>query len=163
MYRYLLSIKVFFLPFVVIAALLVGGCGSSDDSGEETVSLTKAQFIAQADSICKEGDEQLAQAITVGLEGSGPVSSKAEEEARLKEVVETVLVPAYEERIDQISALSAPNGDEDSIASILSAVQQGLDKAGEQPQGFIGSNARFGQAGKLAKKYGLATCAESFG
>ncbi len=50
--------------FAVVAVLVIGafatGCGSSDDSSDSTTtaSLTKAQWIAQADAICKTGNDK---------------------------------------------------------------------------------------------------------
>ena len=54
--------------FVVVAVLAAGaiatGCGSSDDNGDSTTtaSLTKAEWIAKADAICRQGNQQINQA-----------------------------------------------------------------------------------------------------
>ena len=43
----------------VLAALVAGCGGGGDTTTDETVTLTKAEFIKQGDAICKEGNEEI--------------------------------------------------------------------------------------------------------
>ena len=57
------------------AAIAAGaaGCGGDDDGGDTTATetLTKEEWIAQADAICKAGDDSIDEAAeAAGLDGS---------------------------------------------------------------------------------------------
>ncbi len=42
---------------LVALAAIVAGCGGGGDTNEETVTLTKTEFIKQGDAICKKGND----------------------------------------------------------------------------------------------------------
>ena len=147
--------------------LVVAGCGdssSADDDGTEisveTGSLSKAEFIKQADAICEEtvknvqseGEKYARKA----EQASTPAVGLA---AELPKFVRNVVVPMFEEEIDQISSLGAPSGDEQEITVMLKALQQGLVKAQKEPQAlFQGTNNKFNEATQLGEKYGFSSC-----
>jgi hypothetical protein len=161
MRRYFLSIRASLLPVAVLVALLASGCGSSDSSGD--AGMTKAQFIARADAICKESRDAINQAYASFLKANAKrVSSAADEQNQVEGVVTTVLVPSFEQQVRQLRALPAPSGDEQEVAAMLDAVQHGLNGATQQPLKFAGDAKRFGEAPDLARAYGLDGCAQSW-
>lgn len=165
--RHFLSIKVILMSFAVLAALLAAGCGDSANSADEangvvtvqTGSLTKEKFIEKADRICEDSRAEFERKFSAFGQRS---SSTANFIDRAKEAIDTVFVPIYEKQIDQISSLGAPSGDEEEVASILTSIQQSLDKAQQEPLQFFRENKPFPEAEKLARAYGLTGCADSF-
>lgn len=151
---------------VVFAALLWTGCGSSDSSESETGSLTKAQFIKQADAICQKGSRQAEREYATYVRRNSdvvsPQTTQSEQAAAAAEIIDTVYIPAHEKEIDEIRSLGAPESDEEKVTAILDAMQRALAVAEDHPLGFLrnGDSAyrSFAKAGKLAKAYGLTVC-----
>jgi hypothetical protein len=166
-----LSIRtIWVLTAALSALLLAGGCGDSDDSatgsaGEEitveTSSLSKAEFIKQADAICQKTKSDFENAVVASLTRQRTNPVKPTEASPEEKLVETTLVNTYQKQIDEISELGAPSGDEEDIAAFLNTLQQVIDSAGEDPIAFIENDVSFGKAPKLAIAYGLTGCAET--
>ncbi|MSO42294.1 MAG: hypothetical protein EXQ70_10450 [Solirubrobacterales bacterium] len=159
--------------FVLLAvcALAIGavvaGCGSDDDSSDETSSdaLTKSQFVSQADAICATGNKKLDQAASeLGNNPSkGQIEAFASDDA----------VPTIQAEVDQIGALAAPEGDEDQVDAILTAAQDAVDEIDSDPGSLGGGADTFAEANvqpqgaivdglqerpRLANEYGLTAC-----
>jgi hypothetical protein len=139
----------------VAAALAIGviatGCGSSDDNGDSTSSLSKTEWIAKADAICHQGDQQIEQQARQTFGNQRPTAAQVQQFA-----TETAL-PNTQSEIDKIRALGAPSGEEDQVNKILDTVQADIDEA--KSQGDF-SNATFADANTLAKQYGLKVCGQ---
>jgi hypothetical protein len=161
------------LMLLLAAALGVGlvaaGCGGDDDE-ETTVAttgptgvtgaaggepLSKQEFIKQADAICAKGDREINQTGQEVLGGQQPSSEELEQFGS-----ETV-VPNIQNQIDQIRALTPPEGDEEEVSAILDAAQRGVDEI-EQDPSLLGqgqdAGGAFEEANRLAQDYGLTDC-----
>jgi hypothetical protein len=135
----------------LVAVLAVAGCGG----GDETSSLTKAEFVKQGNAVCKEKKserEDLFQTFTKEV-GSGDVT-KADQEALVAEVLQ----PPYEATIEGLKDLGAPEGDEQQIEAITEAMEKALEKAEANPLVSLRTNIQFAEANALAVKYGLTDC-----
>lgn len=139
-----------FLGFLV-AALLIAGCGGDD----ETSALTKAEFVKQANAICKEGRserEELFKTFTAEVK-SGDVSREDQES-----LVTVVLKPPLEKTIESLEGLGAPEGDEKQVEAITAAMKKGLEKAEANPLVALRTNIQFAESNNLSAKYGLTDC-----
>jgi hypothetical protein len=143
---------------VVLAA---AGCGGSSDGGT-TSSISKAEFVNQANAICQSGHEKLhTDFLAFSKEkGGNPTPSKAEYD----EYIEKVVAPDLgQEIVSEIRALGVPEGDNGSVEAMLTAVEEGVAKAKEEPRLALEDNGvTFAKAIKLATAYGLKVCAETF-
>jgi hypothetical protein len=137
---------------LILAALAVGavGCGGSDE--ESTIS--KTDFIAQANEICKTANDQVDAASNEELSNS---PTNEEIEAFWNDTAR----PSVEDQVAQIRELGAPEGDEEQIDTFLTEVES----ATEEAQSAI-DNGTFGQgpdpfaeADRLSIEYGLTDCA----
>jgi hypothetical protein len=147
-----------------LAGLLLGlillGCGSSGESTETAAAPSKAVFIREADAICKKGDAKIQQDFRAfgkehGFSTGGPSDQEGEE------LVHQVLLPNLEKQADQIRALGAPSGDEEQIAAILEALEEGIEEVDAKPKHvFNGSTDPFREANELAAEYGMKVCGE---
>jgi len=112
------------LASVLAVALMAAGCGGDDDNGDATTaSLTKPEWIAKADAVCKQGNQQINQAASQTFGKQEPSDSEVQQFQ-----TDTVL-PNVQSQVDQIRALGAPSGDEDQVNKILDTVQADIDKA----------------------------------
>jgi hypothetical protein len=140
---------------VIAAALLVAGCGGDDDSGSSAIS--KEEFIAKADTICKKGTERMQTAIAGALKNQRNLAkvSKAEQE----KIVTTVMVPSVSREVKELRALGVPDGDDERVDAMITALEEGIETAERDPEVVTkSSDAIFGIASRIGGEYGLAVC-----
>jgi len=133
-----------------------GGAAEPGPAGEgaPTGSLTKAQFVKQANTICKRERPKL-------LAGLGAYLQKhkgQDESSNALAATKAVLTPGMEAQIEAIRRLGAPRTDAKQIQAFLVLWQA------EAEEGSTLSDPRaigqlFADAGKAARKVGLAECA----
>jgi len=130
------------------ASLLVAtGCGG-DDSSEESAP-TKADYIAQADDICAADQEEIQ---TAAADVSGDPDDPA-----TQEVVTNDVLPIYQDQLDELRALTPPEGDEEATGGIYDALEEALAAIEEDPAA-IGDPTTFADANEQAVDYGLEVC-----
>jgi hypothetical protein len=155
---------------VLVIGLVAAGCGSSDDSttggstegGEtSTASISKPELIKQGDEICtasnKEMEEQAEEfAEEEGVDTENPTTEQQEE------VITQVIAPGIQSQAEEIAALGAPEGEEDEVGAIVTAVEGAATEVEEDPSLLIeGEGAGpFGKANELATEYGFKVCGE---
>lgn len=147
------------LAGVLAIAMIVAGCGSSSD--DTTASLTKAEFIAQADAICKKGNGEIESEFESFAKENDIKENEEPSKAQGAELVETVLVPNVENQSEEIRDLGAPSADEEEITAMLDALDEGVEEAEAEPETvFTSKTDPFGPANKIAKEYGLEVCGQ---
>lgn len=108
------------LGFVsAVTVLIVGaaGCGGDDDSAEDDASaeaLPKAEWIKQADVICKEADEEVRAV---------DEPSSLEDVAASADDVKAIVA----EQLAQLRELPPPDEISDDVARMLDLLQQDVD------------------------------------
>ena len=145
-------------------ALLVAGCGSSDNGTTDTTtaSLTKAEFLKQGNAICAAGNKKLE----AGFESFGKEHNLSEKkeptEAEFEELAETVLVPGVQSQVEGLRALGTPEGDEGELDELLTSAEEAVEEVEEEPQLIAEENGEepFSTVNKEARAYGLTTCGE---
>lgn len=137
----------------ILAVLVVAGCG---DSGDETTALTKKQFLAQGNALCKEKEQERLNEVNDLIADLKPGESFSD--AKQTKMVETIIIPNYEESISGIEELDAPEGDEEKIEELLAAMENTQKVLEEDPEEAIFSVLMFEKPNKLAQAYGLNSC-----
>jgi hypothetical protein len=137
------------LGLAAVAALVVAGCGGGDDDSTSTSSLAKPAWIAKADAICQQGNQEIEQAAN---EQFGQPSDE-----QVQQFTSETVVPSVQRQIDQIRDLGAPSGDEDQVNEILDTVQADIDKA---KSATTLPDDPFADGNALATKYGLKVCGQ---
>ena len=164
---YSLSIKAFFSLLALGTLLLATGCGgssSSDQSSSVAVegdsSLTKTQYIKEADAICSEAAKNVTQAgeeYSRKLAASGVTNAEAQ--LQLPTFIKNTMLPIFEEEVGQVSSLGAPKGDEKEITTILVSFQRGLAILRKEPQALFGApNSALAKASQMGHEYGFSHC-----
>ena len=137
----------------VVITLAVAGCGGSS-SGE---SISKEEFIAKADAICKKSNERMAKGFGKLLEGSPNLAKLSA--AQERKLVDEVMVPGLEREVAELRKLGVPAGDEEKVNAMLEALEEGVETAERDPQAVANSSdAVFGIASRIAGEYGLEVC-----
>jgi hypothetical protein len=137
--------------FAALLLLLAQGCGGSD------ASLTKGEFIKQANKICTQAEQERLSAAGVATRKAGLEEGEQGSKSQREEIVLAVLKP-YEEMTNQIAALGAPDGDEQRVEAIVEAMEESVDNAKANPTSAMTSSAPFEEANELAQEYGLIEC-----
>jgi len=147
----------------LVAALIAAGCGGNGDSSSTTTaaaeSLSKDDFIKEADQICSDGDAATQAEFQKALpnQQGPPTADQLPQVAR-------IAGQGVKNEITKIRALGAPAGDEATVNSFLDAADSGADQIiahPEQLQSSGESNADIARADREAQAYGLRICGQS--
>jgi hypothetical protein len=146
------------LAVLVAVAAVVAGCGSDSDT---SASLTKAQFIKQADAICKKENAAIETEFEKFAKENNIPTNKEPNKEQGEELVEQVLIPNVKNQSEQIRDLGAPSGEEDRVETLLDTLDEGIEEAEDDPAAlFTAKTDPFGKANKLAREFGLEACGE---
>ena len=136
------------------AALVASGCGGDDDEDSTTAALSKQEFIKQADQVCAKGDKEIEQAAG-DVFGGGQQPARQEQERFITKTV----IPNVQQQVDDVRALTPPEGDEKEVAAILDSAQEGSDTVEKDPSVLTGGGKDpFAESDRLASDYGLKQC-----
>lgn len=141
-----------------VLVMLVAGCGGGDETTDETVTLTKAEFIAQGDAICKKGNDRSEEEAEDFAEENDFKLEKASDE-QLEEAVTEVLVPNLNRQAEELDALGAPEGDEDQVDEIVVSLEGAAEEIEDEP-GIVFDGEVLKEPSELAEDYGLEVCGE---
>jgi hypothetical protein len=137
-------------------ALVVAGCGGGD-SGTTAGSISKEKFMVKADAICKNGTERMQAAIFAALKHPRDLTkvSQAEQE----KIVTTAMVPSVEREVKELRALPVPEGDEERVDAMITALEEGIETAERDTEAVTkSSDVLFGISSRIAGEYGLKAC-----
>jgi hypothetical protein len=135
------------------------GCGGDD--GEE---LTREEFLAQGDEICKEGRTQFAEL------QRDPPQSAAESAELTRQLIEIT-----EGEIEDLRALDPPAESEQALADYLESreagleiLEKGLEAAeNEDAQAYAEAQAQISRSqvdrARLAERVGFSECSQPLG
>lgn len=146
----------------IALTLVLAGCGSDD----EPARISKSEFLEKASVICvstRRGIRADFETYARGREGrSDALAEKAgkltPEEAAAK-VGGKIIVPAMKRELEELRALGIPQGDGARVNALLSAFEEGVEKAEAHPERAAATGTEaFGRSGKLAGEYGLEGC-----
>ena len=131
------------LAFVLVTGVFAAGCGGSGSSDP----LTKAEFVEQGNSICRE----------TGTERSKALRDAADGDPGLAELTAAALTPT-QEMIEELGELNPPNSDAAKVTAMLKAFRAGIAEVEADPANPTVAMAAFAEASKLAESYGLTDC-----
>lgn len=137
-------------------ALIFAGCG--DDSSSSANSISKEEFIAKADAICKQGTRRMEAGLVKFLTDGGEIQKPSQ--ADNEKFIVTILIPSLKREIKELRALGVPDGDEEKVEAMISSLEEGLDTAEDNPEVVAAGSTDivFGIASRLAGEYGIETC-----
>jgi hypothetical protein len=146
----------FLAALAALVAITATGCGSSNSS------LTKAEYVRQADAICKKAEKNKKAQIEAFLQENAPPSGKKlslEEEAKLATDFTTrAVLPSLRTEADELAGLDGPNNEEEKANAII----EGFDEVVQKLEGNAAIIATkpdpFEKVARMARDYGFQTC-----
>lgn len=155
------------VALVLVVALLGTGCGDSDESegtsasSATSQSLSKEEFIRQAETICRETDDRKGrEALRYTVDHKKELAALSPVAAE-EQILRAVVLPAIVEQARKIEALGAPEGEEAKVKELLAAVDLGMTKARKNPYAIeleVPSEYPFIKYANLARAYGFSEC-----
>ncbi len=148
-----------------VTALLLAACGSDGDE------LSQEEFLAQANEICRVGNEEIEQVFDEFFaEFFEPLGEEPTEE-EFREVIEEgqepldTLVSNVRGQIEDIRDLSGPSDLEDDLDPVLDEASEVLDGIadGSPEEFFEGEGDEFAEVNPQLEALGLTVCAEDGG
>jgi hypothetical protein len=135
--------------------LLAAGCGGDDED-----SLTKAEFVKNANAICTAGNEEINKGIESFIEERSP-GGKRLTDAQLTEGAEEVLLPSLRKQVEAIAALGTPSEDGEQAEEIVDGAEEALEEVEDEPAlaaPQTGDRNPFAEVNEMAREYGLDVC-----
>lgn len=144
-----------------VLAALVAGCGGGDETTDETVTLTKVEFIKQGDAICQTGNKEIEEGFEEFAKENNLPENKEPSKEQGVELVETVLLPSIQQQGEEIRELGAPEGDEEQVDELLTSLEDAVAEGEDDPESlFSGDTDPFGKPNQMASDYGFKVCGE---
>jgi hypothetical protein len=137
--------------FLLAIAVGCGGGGSSD-----AAPLTKAQFVQQANSICRKGEEEKQRALLAAARERG---GKTADQTQLEELITESALPPIRTMTSQLAELEAPSADKAGFKAMVRELERANAKAERNPSLALDpAKDPFRGADKRAGNYGLKEC-----
>ncbi|HEX5930109.1 MAG TPA: hypothetical protein VFY48_12040 [Solirubrobacterales bacterium] len=136
---------------VLALAGVAAGCGGGDDSD----SLTKAEFVKQASDVCLKVNKETQKNLEAAVQAQEGVPPSKQSEEQL---VNNIVIPALEKQSEKLKELGAPEGDEDQIAAITDELDKVAKEAEENPVGVASQSDPFLKVDQMMKDYELEAC-----
>jgi hypothetical protein len=142
-----------FVLVAVAAAMLVIGCGG----GDETSTLTKAEFVAEGNAICKRAvrDEQAAISDAFAKQPKGGANLTQKEQAAL---VASAALPVLDEMAAELQALDEPDSEGAEAQRFIDTLERNVEEAEGKPETVVNGDP-FTEAKAMAVSLGLTSCA----
>lgn len=141
------------LPLLaVLVAALISGCGGDDDS-TTTATVSKAQFVKEADAICKKTELEQEKLVNKYYVRLNPNELKAKGE----KLVRLAALPPLQTQAEELSELPLPEQGEKEAKAYMKAFEAGLQEAEEDPKSLLEGKA-FADAEAQAAKVGFKVC-----
>lgn len=147
------------LALAFAAGSIAAGCGSdgNDDSSSSTAgtgtdttsaSLTKDEWISQADAICKASNAT----IEAGSPGNGATAEEVDA------FISDTVVPAIQSQLDDIRGLGTPTEEGAQATGIVDEAQTALDQLKADPTALRNEEDPFAKANADARAFGMKEC-----
>jgi hypothetical protein len=135
--------------------LALAGCGGDSDSESQPASLSKAQYIKQADVICKKTEKRQRKLLTqFSIKNNGT----PEDQKGLEKAISYAALPPMQEEIKELKELSDPAEKAAEAKAYVKALEKGLEAAEREPGTMLLEPGAFTKAEEIGKKFGFATC-----
>ena len=116
---------------LAFALTLLAGCGGGDDEegGNEGggSGVTREEFVAEANRICREGEEKLSGITQDAQQKIQQAKSQAEQQEVVADVLDQT-VEQYRPVLEDLQAVEAPEELSEDWTKFLDGIQQAFDK-----------------------------------
>lgn len=152
------------LGAVAVMAGIGSGCGGSEST------LTKAEFVKQANAICTQRNQEVFKRLSTWVEEQPNNGAGMTQDELFAGAVRQILLPAVESKINGIESLNAPPQGQHQVDSYLQGMKGALaavEKQGSSSyvamnDSIVGFEKPFASAHKSAHSYGMKACESEY-
>jgi hypothetical protein len=155
------------LVAAIATALIAAGCGDDDEdtttattteaaTGETGATGPQSEFAQQADEICREGDQEIDARARETFGDQQQEPSQAEQQRFAEEIV----IPNVEQQIEDVLALTPPEGEEELFDEFADQARSDLEKVQSDPSLITEGSDPFAETNELARELGLQVCGQ---
>lgn len=141
---------------ILISVLALAGVAAGCGDDENTSSLSKAEFVKQADAKCKKMNEAARNELGAYLQKNTNGEFPGPEEEL--ELVTTIVAPLLQKQVDTLNELGIPEEDNGQIAKFVEEVERVAEEAEDDPKATVSGGAPFEKAEALGKPLGFEHC-----
>jgi len=145
------------LALLALLAVTGAGCGG----GDEEEALSKADYVKQGNEICADFNKSVDEDAEKAFSGLNSADEVTPEVAR--EFFDAAL-PKFDSAVEDLDALGAPDGDEDTVQAIIDAGKSDSTKIEDAKDDdaaikkFVTQGSATPEFDKMAEDYGLTQC-----
>ena len=162
------------VSILVLSAAAIGCGGSSDDDGTvatggsdtTTTEATtaddpaKAEFVKQADAICKRGGDEIHQDSEALKKRLGLKPSASLSKSQKEELIEVVVIPSVRKQAEGVARLTPPPGDESEVNELAAGLGRVAAAGKEDPANILTTAGTVGAVNEVATNYGVDECTQ---
>lgn len=141
---------------LALAGGVLAACGGDDDGSSDggDGSVSKEDYIQEADQICAQGTADIAQQ---AIDKYGTAQPSLDQ---VKSFARDVVAPTLQKQVDQLRALEPPKGDGATVNEIFDAAEDGINQLEKDPNLLAepGTGGAFDEANERAQEYGFQQC-----
>jgi|ERR1700761_2934438 len=141
------------IGLILAIGLLSVGCGSSGDS--ETRVISRAEFLAKAQAICKKGSGKIGKQYAYWAERA---HLHTDSEEFMDKMAAKVEIPVKARQVRELRALGLPAASEKKLEVFLAAMEEGIEKGKKDPSTLRVGDFAFQRAFEMAESVGLKAC-----
>lgn len=130
------------------------GCGGGGDD-TTTVTITKAEFVKQADAICKRTFSKRVEELKAYDQKQKSSAEKQTSLTYLQKKLIKVLVPSMRTQLKELEALGVPESSEAKVERLLASFSTGIDEVEEQGLLGLRNNEVLEDFNREAEKLGI--------
>jgi hypothetical protein len=144
----------------MVLALVVGGaaCSSSGGDDADAPAPTKAEFLKDANAICKTANSAIERA----ADEAGLNEEDAPDEDAVAFVTDT-FIPSVQGQISDIRDLGFPGADKEELDKLLTEADERADEVADDAEGYVAADEDpFQDVNQRLYDYGLTECGEDY-
>jgi hypothetical protein len=158
---------------LVLSAVAIGCGGGSEDEGTAATGASgttgaattaagpaKAEFVKQADAICKRGGDEIHQGAEALKKRLGVEPTASLNKSQKEELIEAVVVPAVKKQAEGVAKLAPPPGDEIEVNELVAALGRVANAGQEDPGNILTTAGTVGAVNEVAENYGASECVQ---
>jgi hypothetical protein len=136
---------------------LGGGGSTTENPGEEnSVPLSRTEFINEANAVCQERLEEKDRIVEAALSTFSERNVK-QAKKELESLAVSRILPILEEMTNQLDHLTPPPEDSDTVEGIIGQLDIALEVSREDPSELT-EGSPLTAASEAAQSYGLSAC-----
>jgi hypothetical protein len=114
------------LLLLAIVLLAVTGCGGGDDDGSDGADPSRQEFVAEANAICREGEQKIAEFTRAGQQELQDAKTDSQRRSAVADVLERTS-EEYRPYLDRLRDLEPPADIADEWSEFVDGITEAFD------------------------------------